>query len=119
MTFHPINPNVVPLLQGLKPYLGIRGQSLADGVASVVNLLGSQHGQEALHTMSKMFSTTGDGDKIVTIDTAAGPITLSLNLAFVLFLILILLILSGNLLALSPGLYGSTSDNSAVEGESC
>lgn len=95
-----VNPNVIPLLQGLKPYLGNNGQVLTDGVLSLVQLMTSQHGQEAIHTMSKVIAGPNKSDKIMTVNTVGGSVTVSLNLAFTLFLILILLILSGNLLAL-------------------
>lgn len=96
-----VSPNVVPLLQGLKPYLGNSGQTLAESVVSLLQLLTSPQGQEAVHTMSKVIGGSGKSDKTFTINTVGGGTTgFSLNLAFTLFLILILLILSGNLLAL-------------------
>lgn len=105
----PINPNVVPLLQGVKPYLGLNGQVVTDGVLSLIQLLTSQPGKEAVYTMSKVFSAPGGGDSAVTVNTVTGPVTFSLNLAFTLFLILILLLLSGNLLALNPGMFGGNT----------
>lgn len=112
MNYLPVSPNVVPLLQGLKPYLGSKGHVLVEGVTSVFNLLGSSPGQEAVGAMSKVFTTVTKSDKAITVNTSAGPVTLSLNLAFTLFLILILLLLSGNLLAFGAlnnqdGYYGS------------
>lgn len=101
-----VDPNLVPLLQGLKPYLSVKSQALADGISSFLQLLTSQHGKEAVSTMSKVFSTPGGSSKSVTINTVAGPVTFSFGLAFALFLILILLVLSGNLLALNPGGFG-------------
>lgn len=101
----PINQNVVPLLHGLKPYMGSGGQVLADGVISVIKLLASNHGQEAIGAMSRVFTAPGKGTKTITVNTGAGPVTFSLNMVFVLFLILILLLLSGNLLAFNPGGY--------------
>lgn len=114
MDFQPINPNVVPLLQGLSPYLGKKGQIVSEGISSFVNLLSSNYGQETVRTMSKVFSVTGKGDKVFTVNTPSGPVTFSLGIAFALFLILILLILSGSFLAMSPGMYGNYSDPSAV-----
>lgn len=114
MEFQPIDPNIVPLIQGLKPYLGSRGQVLAEGATSLVNLLASHHGKEAIRSVSNIFTAGGKGDKIVTVDTAAGPVSLSLSMAAVMFLIFILLILSGNLLALTPGGYGGYPGNTAV-----
>ncbi len=114
MDFQPINTNVIPLLQGLKPYLGTKGKIVSEGLSSLVNLLASEHGQEAVKTMSKALTVTGKGDKVFTVNTPGGPVSFSLGIAFTLFLILILLILSGSLLALSPGFYG---ENSAIGGE--
>lgn len=107
MSFVPVNPNVIPLLQGLKPYLASNGQFVTDGILSLIQLLTSDHGKAAVSAVSKVFTTSGNGGKVVTVNTVAGPVTFSLNLVFVLFLILILLILSGNLLALSPGMFGN------------
>lgn len=106
MSHIPVNPNIIPLLQGLKPYLAHNGQVVTDGILSLLQLLSSEHGKEAVATMGKVFTPSGSDGKAVTINTVAGPVTFSLNLVFVLFLILILLILSGNLLALSPGVLG-------------
>ena len=101
MSFEPINPNVAPLIHGVKPYLGSSGQVLADGALSLIQLLTSQHGKDAIQTMSKVLSTPGKPDKVISIPTATGSIGISLGLAFALFLILILLILSGSLLTLT------------------
>lgn len=106
MNHIPVNPNIVPLLQGLKPYLATDGQVVTDGILSLLQLISSEQGKDAVTTMSKVFTPSGSDGKAVTINTVAGPVTFSLNLVFVLFLILILLILSGNLLALSPGHLG-------------
>lgn len=106
MDYIPVNPNVVPLLHGLKPYLAKDGQVVTEGILSVLQLLASQQGKDAVATMSKIFTESGSSGKAITVNTVNGPVTFSLNLAFVLFLILILLILSGNLLALSPGFFG-------------
>lgn len=100
----PFNPNVVLLLEGLKPFMRTEKRELTDGILSVINLIGSQHGQEAAQAISKMLLLPCPPGKGVTVNTVAGPITLNLGSAFLLFLILILLILSGNLLAI-----GSTS----------
>lgn len=102
----PVNPNVVPLLQGIKPFLAEEGKVVTEGILSVLHLLTSEHGKDAVATMSKIFTESGSSGKAITVNTVNGPVTFSLNLVFVLFLILILLILSGNLLALSPGLFG-------------
>lgn len=106
MSHIPVNPHIIPLLQGLKPYLANNGQVVTDGILSVLQLLSSDHGKEAVATMGKVFTPSGSDGKAVTINTVTGPVTFSLNLVFVLFLILILLILSGNLLAFSPGFLG-------------
>ncbi len=101
MSYVPIDPNIVPLLQGFRPYLGEKGQVVTDGLVSLFDVVTSNSGQEAVKTMSRAFASFGGEGKTITLKTATGNLTLSLNLVFVLFLILILLILSGNLLALS------------------
>lgn len=106
----PINPNVVPLLQGFKPYLGTKGQVITDGVLSLISLVTSPTGEEAIRTMSRALTAIGGEEKTFTVRTTEGPVPLSLNLAFVLFLILILLILSGNLLAFSTISDAETDD---------
>lgn len=109
MSHIPVNPHIVPLLQGVKPYLAKDGQVVTEGILSLLQLISSEHGKEAVATMSKVFTPSGSDEKAITINTVAGPVTFSLNLVFVLFLILILLILSGNLLALSPGFLGGSN----------
>lgn len=104
MSYVPIDPKIVPLLQGLKPYLGSKGQVVSEGILGLIQVLTSQHGQEAVKSMSKIYSVPGSGERMITVNTAAGPVTFSLNLVFVLFLILILLLLSGNLLAFHLGM---------------
>ncbi|MFA5882190.1 MAG: hypothetical protein WC834_08335 [Eubacteriales bacterium] len=105
MSYVPIDPKIVPLLQGLKPYLGSKGQVVSEGILGLIQVLTSQHGQEAIKSMSKIYSVPGSsGERMITVNTAAGPVTFSLNLVFVLFLILILLLLSGNLLAFHLGM---------------
>lgn len=106
----PINPNVVPLLQGLRPYMKSGPKLVTDGVLHLVQMLSSSHGQEAVKAISNALTAPGKDHKIITVNTVAGPVTFSLNMAFVLFLILILLILSGNLLALNPGTFGGGYD---------
>ena len=101
MSYVPIDPNIVPLLQGFRPYLGEKGQVVTDGLVSLFDVVTSNSGQEAVKTMSRALASIGGEGKTITLKTATGNLTLSLNLVFVLFLILILLILSGNLLALS------------------
>jgi hypothetical protein len=95
-------PNLIPLLHGLKPYLRQNGQVFADGILSLLQLLSSSHGQEAVVNISKVFSTSGKGDKMISLNTSKGLVALSTSTVFSLFLILILLLLSGNLLAFNP-----------------
>ena len=123
MSYVPINPDIVPLLQGFRPYLGVKGQVVTDGLLSLIEVVTSNPGQEAVKTMSKALVTVGGEDKTITVNTAVGPLPLSLNLVFTLFLILILLILSGNLLAINPGNYDNSEtyeepvpDNEDIEG---
>ncbi len=98
-------PDLPPLIKGVKPYLPEKAQYLADGVLSLIELVTSRPAQEAAQKMNRLFQLPGQ--KSVTIDTSLGPITLSLDSAFLLFLILILLILSGNILTIGAGI----SDN--------
>jgi len=102
MSYVPINPDVVPLLNGLKPYLNQKGQVVTEGVLSIIQLLTSNPGQETVKTLSKVFRTAGQDDRVITVNTAAGPVAVSISIAFTLFLILILLILSGSILAFNP-----------------
>ncbi|WP_418791541.1 hypothetical protein [Phosphitispora sp. TUW77] len=92
------SPDLPPLIIGVKPYLPLKGQNLADGVLSLIELLSSMPAQEAAKKMSRLFQLAGN--RSITVDTSLGPITLALDSAFLLFLILILLILSGNLLSI-------------------
>ncbi|HWI54964.1 MAG TPA: hypothetical protein VNT57_04690 [Desulfobacteria bacterium] len=117
MDFQPINTNVVPLLHGLKPYLGTKGQLVTEGLTSLVNLLSSEHGQEAIRTMSRTLTATGKGDKVFTVNTPGGPVTFSLGIEFTLFLILILLILSGSFLAMGSGSYGGYPGSTVISEE--
>ncbi len=108
-----VDPNVVPLLQGLKPFLSSRSQVITDGILSVVQLLTSQHGQEAIQAVSKIFAAADKRDKKPTVqETGDGHVISPVNMAFTLFLILILLILSGNLLALNSHIHGASADYS-------
>ncbi len=88
-----VDPNVIPLLQGVKPYLGSKGQNLADSVLSFLRLISSQAGQETL----KVFSTSMNPEIGTQADGAW-----SLNYAFTLFLILLLLVLSSNVFVPCP-----------------
>gem|GEM_PF-5129637 len=99
MSHQPFNSNLVPLIQGIRPYLKAEYISVADGILSIMNLISSQQGQEAARAMSRMLHFDEKNNRTLLIETAAGPMTLNLPSAFTLFLILILLILSGNLLA--------------------
>ena len=113
MSTVPINPNVVPLLQGLKPYIGSNAQVISDSVINLVNLLTSHHGQEAVQSVTKVFTTSGKDERVFTVDTFAGPISFNLGMVFAMFLILILLVLSASFLTLGPSLLG---DNQQAEG---
>ncbi len=106
MSYLSFDSKIVPLLQGLKPYLNSRSQLVTDGILGLIQVVNSQPGQEAVQTISKFYPASGNEDRVITVNTAAGPVTFSLNLVFVLFLILILLLLSGNLLAFSSGMNG-------------
>ncbi|WP_418790448.1 hypothetical protein [Phosphitispora sp. TUW77] len=101
----PIDPNIGPLLQGFRPYFGAKGQVITDSLLSLLEVVSSNPGQEAVKTMSKALASFGSEEKIFTLKTATGTLSISLNLVFTLFLILILLILSGNLLAFSHDTY--------------
>ncbi len=107
-----IDPNIVSLLQGLKPFLSQRSQVVTDGVLSVIQLLTSQYGQEAIHTVSKLFTPPAGKDNVSAAqETGTVPVIFPSNLAFTLFLILILLILSGNVLAINSHLKKAVGDD--------
>lgn len=116
MSSIPINPNVVPLLQGLKPYLGANAQVVSDGVINLVKVLNSPHGQEAVQSLSKVITAPGRGERVFTVDTFAGPISFNLGMVFALFLILILLVLSASFLTLGPSLYGNLTQAEEYNG---
>ncbi len=114
MSYIPIDSNIVPLLQGLKPYLGSKSQVITEGILSLIQVMTSHHGQEAVKSMSKLYSVSGLNDRMITVNTVAGPVALSVNMVFLLFLILILLLLSGNLLAVHPGIPDGTALDSGL-----
>ncbi len=90
-------PELITLIQGIKPHLGDKGQAVSDGVLSVMSLISSEHGQQTLQNLDRVLSALGMDGKNVTISTASGrPVAFSLNSSFILILILILLLLSGN-----------------------
>lgn len=116
-----IKPELITLIQGIKPYLGNKGQIVSDGLLSVMQLVTSEQAQQTLQNLDRVLSTLGMDGKNVTISTASGrPVTFSLNSSFILFLIPILLLLSGNFSTLNNSFFKpinhilgqSTSDNS-------
>ncbi|MHB9094415.1 MAG: hypothetical protein ACYC21_07055 [Eubacteriales bacterium] len=102
-----VKPELIPLLNGLKPYLGSKGQTLADSIMSVVQLLTSQAGQEAFENVAKMLPSFGIKGVTVPNETnldqtdnlsvegmamqGGGFGAFGGNFAFVLLLVLILL----------------------------
>lgn len=88
----PIDPNIMPLINGVKPYLGLKAQNYADMFASVIKLLTSNSGQEVITTMGRILAPdTADSVSIET-NKGLGALMVGPNIAFSLFLILILLI---------------------------
>lgn len=88
MTNLPIDPNLLPLLDGVRPYLGAKAQGYTDMFKSMVKLLTSNSGREVITTMSRMLNP---GQTVTAEGVLQGPVT-GMNFAFALFLILILLL---------------------------
>lgn len=84
----PIDPNLLPLLDGIRPYLGTKARNYSDMLSSMVKLLTSNSGREVITTMSRMLTPAPN----VTAEAVqAAPIP-GPNMAFSLFLILVLLL---------------------------
>lgn len=97
------SPNVGVLLEGLKPFMVQNKREVAEGISGVINLINSEQGQQAVHDISKLFLLPASPGTGISVNTVEGSITLNLASPFLLFLILILLILSGNLLSIGAG----------------
>ncbi|KNZ70675.1 hypothetical protein Tfer_0353 [Thermincola ferriacetica] len=89
MSSSPLNPNLVPFLQGLKPFLGPKGQNLTDITLNLLKILSSQTTQETVQMLNEAVNKNS---------SAAQGVASPVDYAFTLFLILILLILSSNVL---------------------
>lgn len=96
-----VQPELVPLLQALKPYLGSKGQTVSDGVSNILKLVTSEPGREALNTLDNVLSTWGVDGKPISFNTPLGQVQFSMGSVFVLFLILVLILLAGKFPALS------------------
>ena len=86
----PVDPNLMPLIASVKPYLGPKAKSYADIFTGVMKLLTSSSGKEVITTMSKLMLPQN-----VSANSAAvgmGNQMFGANIAFSLFLILVLLI---------------------------
>ena len=104
------DPEILPLIHGLKPYLGVKGQVLSDSISSVLQLLSSQHGQQAVQTLNQVMSTWGQDGKMISFGTPLGEFSFSLNAVFILFLILVLLLLAGNSTFFNSNSVNNTQD---------
>lgn len=90
----PIDPNLLPLLDGVRPYLGLKAQNYADLFASMIKLLTSSSGQEVIATMSRMVAEGTSKTAAAGTAKNMGTQVFAPNIAFSLFLILILLLFS-------------------------
>lgn len=99
-SFHP---NVGLLLEGLKPFMMQNKREMTEGILNVINLINSPDGQKTASEISKLFLLPTSPGSGIPVNTVGGPVTINLGTPFLLFLILILLILSGNLLAIGSG----------------
>lgn len=92
----PIKAEDIQLLNGLKPYLGTKGQALTDRVLSMIQLLTSESIQQALEAMVRVMPS--DGTNITPNKNSNGPAIVegagagvTFEPALILFLILVLL----------------------------
>lgn len=86
----PLDPHLIPLLNGVKPYLGAKSRNLADMFTGVVDLLTSNSGKEVISTMSQLLvPKTVSAVHRNPVQSIAPQMFVP---AFSLFLILILLI---------------------------
>jgi hypothetical protein len=90
----PIDPNLLPLLDGVRPYLGSNAQNYADLFASMIKLLTSNSGQEVIATMGRMVKESTSNTTAADTAKNMGVQAIGPNIAFSLFLILILLLFS-------------------------
>lgn len=90
----PIDPNLMPLINGVKPYLGTSARNYADMFSSTLKLLSSNSGREVITTMGRILAPNVKGT--VSTETNKGLSALLMgpgpSIAFSLFLILVLLI---------------------------
>lgn len=88
------NPETANIIQGLKPYLGKQGSSLADAMLTLMNFANSSIGKDVVRNIVQLTSTANQKGKSFNLQTAEGPVNISLNLPFVMFLVFILLMFS-------------------------
>lgn len=93
--FAPI-PEMIPLLQSVKRYMGPKGMTLTDGLLKIIDFITSEPGEELLKTLGEISSLGGKQGKPVSVYTASRPMTINLNWSLILFLILILFVIPAN-----------------------
>lgn len=94
MDYVLFSPNVTPLLRGIKPYLPENGKKLINGTLSIIDMLTSSYGQNAVKNLTDLFLSAGPKTDRDRQDQSLDPsLTTGLGIAFALFLVLILLIL--------------------------
>lgn len=90
------NPETTNLIQGIKPYLGKQGSSLADAMMTLMDFANSSIGRDVVGNIVQLASSANPKGKSFTLQTAEGPVNISLNLPFVMFLVFVLLMFSGD-----------------------
>jgi len=88
----PIDPNLLPLVNGVRPYLGNKARNFADMYTGMIKLLTGNSGKEVLTTMSRILAPRNA--QALAEAKGAQAQMYTPNIAFTLFLILILLILA-------------------------
>ncbi len=88
----PIDPNLMPLINGVKPYLGSKAKDYADMFTGMMKLLSSNSGREVITTMSRIMLPADIKTAAGSTTQAISPQMYSPNIAFSLFLVLVLLI---------------------------
>lgn len=88
------SPEVTSLIQMLKPLMGTKGSAFADRMAKVLEFAASQQGKDLLRTLAPVSRAGGNG-KPITLHTPSGPLSIKLNSTLTIFLVLVLLVLSG------------------------
>jgi len=88
------SPELTSLIPVLKPFLGAKGNAFSDRMAKVLELAASEQGKDLLRTLFPA-SRTRDNGKPITINSPSGLVPFKLNSTLTVFLVLVLLVLSG------------------------